>query len=113
MLASLGKCMRLNYEELRAPDYSQIVSRQFEITSDPVVAGFGRKANVIQLTCRLEQQFKKEIEVAESGKIKKYGSEEGKRSGQAFEKTDYVTDTSKRWNIARFIISFTTTYCFT
>lgn len=69
VLASLGKCTRLNYEELRAPDYSQIVSRQFEITSDPVVAGFGRKANVIQLTCRLEQQFKKEIEVAESGKI--------------------------------------------
>lgn len=87
VLASLGKYTRLDHEELRGPDYSQIVPQQFEITSDPTVAGFERIPNVIQLTRRLEQRFKKEIEAAEFEEIKNPDSKEDKRPGQAFENT--------------------------
>lgn len=116
MLASFGKCTRLNYGELRAPDYSQIVLRQFETTSDTLVTGFKHKPNVIQFTCRQEQQFKKEIEVAESGKIKNTGSEERENGRDRLLKKRImllILHYIKRWNIARFIIFFTATYCFT
>ena len=65
VLASLGKFTRLDHEQLTGPDYSQIIPQQFEITSDPSVAGFQRIPNVLQLTQQLEKRFKKEIEAAE------------------------------------------------
>ena len=65
VLSSLGKFTRLDHEQLTGPDYSQIIPQQFEITSDPSVAGFKRIPNVLQLTRQLERRFKKEIEVAE------------------------------------------------
>ena len=65
VLASLGKFTRLDHEQLTGPDYSQIIPQQFEITSDPSVAGFRRIPNVLQLTLQLEKRFKKEIEAAE------------------------------------------------
>lgn len=65
VLASLGKFTRLDHEQLTGPDYSQIIPQQFEITSDPSVAGFQRIPNVLQLTQQLERRFKKEIEAAE------------------------------------------------
>ncbi|MBP3228196.1 MAG: hypothetical protein J6M53_05350 [Bacteroidaceae bacterium] len=65
VLASLGKFTRLDHEQLAGPDYSQIIPQQFEITSDPAVAGFQRIPNVLQLTQQLEKRFKKEIEAAE------------------------------------------------
>lgn len=65
VLAALGKFTRLDHEQLAGPDYSQIVPQQFEISSDPAVAGFKRIPNVLQLTQRLERRFKKEIEEAE------------------------------------------------
>lgn len=65
VLASLGKFTRLDHERLTGPDYSQIIPQQFEITSDPSVAGFQRIPNVLQLTQQLEKRFKKEIEAAE------------------------------------------------
>ena len=65
VLASLGKFTRLDHEQLAGPDYSQIIPQQFELTSDPTVAGFQRIPNVLQLTQQLERRFKKEIEAAE------------------------------------------------
>ncbi|MBR7029495.1 MAG: hypothetical protein IKI05_08885 [Bacteroidaceae bacterium] len=65
VLASLGKFTRLDHEQLAGPDYSQIIPQQFELTSDPTVAGFQRIPNVLQLTQQLEHRFKKEIEAAE------------------------------------------------
>lgn len=65
VLASLGKFTRLDHERLAGPDYSQIIPQQFELTSDPTVAGFQRIPNVLQLTQQLERRFKKEIEAAE------------------------------------------------
>ena len=65
VLASLGKFTRLDHEQLAGPDYSHIIPQQFELTSDPTVAGFQRIPNVLQLTQQLERRFKKEIEVAE------------------------------------------------
>ncbi|MBR4553037.1 MAG: hypothetical protein IKO20_04895 [Bacteroidaceae bacterium] len=65
VLASLGKFTRLDHEQLAGPDYSQIIPQQFELTSDPTVAGFQRIPNVLQLTQKLERRFKKEIEAAE------------------------------------------------
>ena len=65
VLASLGKFTRLDHEVLTGPDYSQIIPQQFEMASDPSVAGFQRIPNVLQLTQQLERRFKKEIEEAE------------------------------------------------
>lgn len=62
VLASLGKFTRLDHEQLAGPDYSQIIPQQFELTSDPTVAGFQRIPNVLQLTQQLEKRFKREIE---------------------------------------------------
>ena len=44
-LNCLGKYTRLDTEESRLPDYSQIVPQQLEITTDPSVAGFQRIPN--------------------------------------------------------------------
>lgn len=62
VLASLGKFTRLDHEQLAGPDYSQIIPQQFELTSDPSVAGFQRIPNVLQLTQQLEKRFKHELE---------------------------------------------------
>lgn len=41
-LATFGKYTRLDLPDGNAPDYSQIVPQQFEITADPEAAGFRR-----------------------------------------------------------------------
>lgn len=70
LLASLGKFTRLDHEQLAGPDYSQIIPQQFELTSDPAVAGFQRIPNVLQLTQQLEKRFKKEIENIEFEEVR-------------------------------------------
>ena len=66
VLSSLGKFTRLDHEQLAGPDYTQIIPQQFEISSDPSVAGFQRIPNVQQLALKLEKRFKKELETTEA-----------------------------------------------
>lgn len=65
VLSALGKFTRLDHDEQNGPDYSQIVSQQFELTSDPAEAGFQRIPNVSKKVRILFNRFKKEIENAE------------------------------------------------
>lgn len=64
VLAALGKFTRLDHDESIGPDYSQIVPQQFEITSDPSVAGFERIPNVTDRARRLFDRFRREGEQA-------------------------------------------------
>ncbi|MBR4553894.1 MAG: hypothetical protein IKO20_09305 [Bacteroidaceae bacterium] len=65
VLASLGKFTRLDHEVLTGPDYSQIIPQQFEMTSDPSVAGFKRIPNVLKIAVQMEKRYIKEIEAIE------------------------------------------------
>mgnify|MGYP006967348878 FL=1 len=65
MLAALGKFTRLDHDEDIGPDYSQIVPQQFELTSDPSVAGFERIPNVLERSRFLFARYKKQSEDAE------------------------------------------------
>ena len=62
---ALGKFTRLDHDESIGPDYSQIVPQQFELTSDPSVAGFERIPNVQERVRKLFDRFKKEAEEAD------------------------------------------------
>ena len=64
VLSALGKFTRLDHDESIGPDYSQIVPQQFELTSDPSVAGFERIPNVQERVRKLFDRFKKEAEEA-------------------------------------------------
>lgn len=63
-LSALGKFTRLDKDENIGPDYSQIVPQQFEMTSDPSVAGFERipdiQERVKKLFRRMEAETKKQ-----------------------------------------------------
>lgn len=63
-LAALGKFTRLDHDEAIGPDYSQIVPQQFELTTDPSVAGFERIPNVRERVRLLFSKYKKEAETA-------------------------------------------------
>lgn len=65
VLSALGKFTRLDHDESIGPDYSQIVPQQFELTSDPAVAGFERIPNVQERVRKLFDRFKKEAEEAD------------------------------------------------
>lgn len=65
VLSALGKFTRLDHDESIGPDYSQIVPQQFELTSDPSVAGFERIPNVQERVRKLFDRFKKEAEKAD------------------------------------------------
>ena len=65
VLSALGKLTRLDHDESIGPDYSQIVPQQFELTSDPSVAGFERIPNVQERVRKLFDRFKKEAEEAD------------------------------------------------
>lgn len=65
VLSALGKFTRLDHDESIGPDYSQIVPQQFELTSDPSVAGFERIPNVQERVRKLFDRFKKEAEEAD------------------------------------------------
>ena len=65
VLSALGKFTRLDHDESIGPDYSQIVPQQFELTSDPSVAGFERIPNVKERVRKLFDRFKKEAEEAD------------------------------------------------
>ena len=65
VLSALGKFTRLDHDESIGPDYSQIVPQQFELTSDPSVAGFERIPNVQERVRKLFNRFKKEAEEAD------------------------------------------------
>lgn len=65
VLSALGKFTRLDHDESISPDYSQIVPQQFELTSDPAVAGFERIPNVQERVRKLFDRFKKEAEEAD------------------------------------------------
>lgn len=60
VLSSLGKFTRLDKDESIGPDYSQIVPQQFELTSDPSVAGFERIPDVQERVRKLFERFKRE-----------------------------------------------------
>lgn len=62
VLAALGKFTRLDHGEATGPDYSQIVPQQFEMTTDPTVAGFERIPNVQERVKLLLDRFCKEAE---------------------------------------------------
>ena len=62
VLAALGKFTRLDHGEATGPDYSQIVPQQFEMTTDPTVAGFERIPNVQERVKLLLDRFSKEAE---------------------------------------------------
>lgn len=65
VLSALGKFTRLDHDEDIGPDYSQIVPQQFELTSDPSVAGFERIPNVLERSRFLFARYKKQSEDAE------------------------------------------------
>ena len=65
VLSALGKFTRLDHDESIGPDYSQIVPQQFELTSDPSIAGFERIPNVQERVRKLFDRFKKEAEEAD------------------------------------------------
>ena len=65
VLSAFGKFTRLDHDESIGPDYSQIVPQQFELTSDPSVAGFERIPNVQERVRKLFDRFKKEAEDAD------------------------------------------------
>lgn len=65
VLSALGRFTRLDHDESIGPDYSQIVPQQFELTSDPSVAGFERIPNVQERVRKLFDRFKKEAEEAD------------------------------------------------
>ncbi len=65
VLSALGKFTRLDHDEDIGPDYSQIIPQQFELTSDPSVAGFERIPNVLERSRFLFARYKKQSEDAE------------------------------------------------
>ena len=66
VLSALGKFTRLDHDEAIGPYYSQIVPQQFELTTDPAVAGFERIPNVQERVRLLFKRFKKEAEEADA-----------------------------------------------
>ena len=56
-LNCLGKYTRLDTEESRLPDYSQIVPQQLEITTDPSVAGFQRIPNLKEKVAKMLNKY--------------------------------------------------------
>ena len=69
VLSALGKFTRLDHDEAIGPDYSQIVPQQFELTTDPAVAGFERIPNVQERVRLLFKRFKKEAEEADAVEV--------------------------------------------
>ena len=69
VLSALGKFTRLDHDEAIGPDYSQIVPQQFELTTDPAVAGFERIPNVQVRVRLLFKRFKKEAEEADAVEV--------------------------------------------
>ena len=59
----------LDHDETIGPDYSQIVPQQFELTTDPAVAGFERIPNVQERVRLLFKRFKKEAEEADAVEV--------------------------------------------
>lgn len=64
VLASLGKYTRLDRDEDKTPDYSQIVPQQFEISADPEVAGFKRIPDLDKKIEKMLAKFRMEAEEA-------------------------------------------------
>lgn len=64
VLSSLGKYTRLDREDDKTPDYSQIVPQQFEISADPEVAGFKRIPNLDEKIDKMLAKFRMEAEEA-------------------------------------------------
>ena len=69
VLSALGKFTRLDHDESVGPDYSQIVPQQFELTTDPAVAGFERIENVQERVRLLFDKFKREAQDAEAVEV--------------------------------------------
>ena len=69
VLSAFGKFTRLDHDEAIGPDYSQIVPQQFELTTDPAVAGFERIPNVQERVRLLFKRFKKEAEEADAVEV--------------------------------------------
>ena len=69
ILAALGKFTRLDHDESVGPDYSQIVPQQFELTTDPKVAGFERIPNIQDRVRKLFDKYKKEALEADAVEV--------------------------------------------
>ena len=66
VLSTFARFTRLDKDEQTALEYDQIVPQQFEITTDPAVAGFERIPNIEQKVQRLFERYKREAEQTEA-----------------------------------------------
>ena len=66
ILSTFARFTRLDKDEQTALEYDQIVPQQFEITTDPAVAGFERIPNIEQKVQKLFDRYKREAEQADA-----------------------------------------------
>lgn len=66
ILSTFARFTRLDKDEQTALEYDQIVPQQFEITTDPAVAGFERIPNIEQKVQKLFERYKREAEQADA-----------------------------------------------
>ena len=66
ILSTFARFTRLDKDEQTALEYDQIVPQQFEITTDPAVAGFERIPNIEQKVQKLFDRYKCEAEQADA-----------------------------------------------
>ena len=66
ILSSFARFTRLDKDEQTVLEYDQIVPQQFEITTDPAVAGFERIPNIEQKVQKLFDRYKREAEQADA-----------------------------------------------
>ena len=70
VLATFARYTRLDKDEQLGPEYDKIVPQQFEISTDPSVAGFERIPNLQERVNKLFARYKREAEQAEAEEIK-------------------------------------------
>lgn len=66
ILSTFARFTRLDKDEQTVLEYDQIVPQQFEITTDPAVAGFERIPNIEQKVQKLFERYKREAEQADA-----------------------------------------------
>ena len=69
ILSTFARFTRLDKDEQTALEYDQIVPQQFEITTDPAVAGFERIPNIEQKVQKLFDRYKREAEQADAVEV--------------------------------------------
>ena len=70
VLATFARYTRLDKDEQLGPEYDKIVPQQFEISTDPSVAGFERIPNLQERVNKLFARYKREAEQADAEEIK-------------------------------------------